>query len=200
VPALIVVNTTSPFHTLGDLLDAARAKPGEVTMASPGPGTTFHIALEMLKRAAGVNITYVPYAATPPALNALLGDHVTSVFTDQASSGEQLRSGKVRALASATPTRIATLPDVPTIAESGFKDFEAEIWFGVVAPAHTPKATAAELAGWFTAAMQAPEVKPKLALQALSPVAKCGADFTAHLRKQFDDYGRVIREANIKAE
>jgi tripartite-type tricarboxylate transporter receptor subunit TctC len=200
VPALIVVNTTSPFHTLGDLLDAARAKPGEVTMASPGPGTTFHIALEMLKRAAGVNITYVPYAATPPALNALLGDHVTSVFTDQASSGEQLRSGKVRALAAATTTRIATLPDVPTIAESGFKDFEAEIWFGVVAPAHTPKATAAELAGWFTAAMQAPEVKPKLALQALSPVAKCGADFTAHLRKQYADYGRVIREANIKAE
>jgi tripartite-type tricarboxylate transporter receptor subunit TctC len=200
VPALIVVNATSPYRTLADVLDAARAKPGAVTMASPGPGTTFHIALEMLKRAAGVNITYVPYAATPPALNALLGDHVTSVFTDQASSGEQLRSGKVRALASATTTRIVTLPDVPTIAESGFKDFEAEIWFGVVAPAHTPKATTAELAGWFTAAMQAPEVKPKLALQSLSPVAKCGADFTAHLRKQFDDYGRVIREANIKAE
>jgi len=89
---------------------------------------------------------------------------------------------------------------VPTVAEFGFKDFEAEIWFGVVAPAHTPKATTAELAGWFTAAMQAPEVKPKLALQALSPVAKCGADFTAHLRKQYDDYGRVIRESNIKAE
>jgi tripartite-type tricarboxylate transporter receptor subunit TctC len=200
VPALIVVNATSPHRTLTDLLDAARAKPGAVTMASPGPGTTFHIALEMLKRDAGVNITYVPYAATPPALNALLGDHVTSVFTDQASSGEQLRSGKVRALASATKTRIATMPEVPTIAESGFKDYEAEIWFGVVAPAHTPKATTTELAGWFTAAMQAPEVKPKLALQSLSPVAKCGADFTAHLRKQYDDYGRVIRAANIKAE
>ena len=82
VPAFIVVNATSPYRTLADLLDAARAKPGAVTLASPGPGTTFHIALEMLKRAAGVNITYVPYAATPPALNALLGDHVTSVFSD----------------------------------------------------------------------------------------------------------------------
>lgn len=200
VPALIVVNATSPYRTLTDLLEAARAKPGAVTLASPGPGTTFHIALEMLKRAAGVNITYVPYAATPPALNALLGDHVTSVFSDQASLGEQLRAGKVRALAAATKARIATLPDVPTVAESGFKDYEAEIWFGVVAPAHTPKATAFELAGWFAAALQASEVKPKLALQAFSPVARCSADFTAHLRKQYDDYGRVIREANIKAE
>jgi tripartite-type tricarboxylate transporter receptor subunit TctC len=200
VPALIVVNAASPYRTLADLLDAARANPGAVTMASPGPGTTFHIALEMLKRVAGVSITYVPYAATPPALNALLGDHVTSVFTDQASSGEQLRSGKVRALASATTTRIATLPDVPTIAESGFKDFEAEIWFGVVAPAHTPKATAAELAGWFTAAIQVAEVKTKLATMGLAPAVICGAEFGAMMQKQYDDYGRVIREANINAE
>jgi tripartite-type tricarboxylate transporter receptor subunit TctC len=200
VPAVIVVNAASPHRTLTDLLDGARAKPGAVTLASPGPGTTFHIALETLKRAAGVNITYVPYPATPPALNALLGDHVTSVFSDYASLREQLRTGKVRPLATATATRIAALPDVPTVAESGFKDFEAEIWFGVVAPAHTPKATISELVGWFTAAMQTPEVKPKLALQALSPVAKCGVDFAAHLQKQYDDYGRVIRMSNIKAE
>jgi len=200
VPSLIVVNATSRYRTFAELLDAARAKPGEVTLASPGPGTTFHIALETLKRAANVNITYVPYAATPPAVNALLGDHVTSVFSDYASLGAQLSSGKVRPLAAATRTRMDTLPDVPTVAEFGFKDYEAEIWFGMVAPAHTPKATTAELAGWFAAAMQSPEVKPKLALQALSPVAKCGAEFTAHLRKQYNDYGRVIREANIKAE
>jgi len=200
VAALIVVNATSPYRTFTDLLDAARARPGEVTLASPGPATTFHIALEMLKRAAGVSITYVPYAATPPALNALLGDHVASVFSDYASLGEQLRTGRVRPLATAARTRIEALPHVPTIAESGFKDFEAEIWFGMVAPAHTPTATTAELAGWFTAAMQASEVKPKLSVQALSPVAKCGADFAAHLRKQYDDYGRVIRESNIKAE
>jgi tripartite-type tricarboxylate transporter receptor subunit TctC len=200
VPALIVVNATSPYRTFAELLDAARAKPGEVTLASPGPGTTFHIALETLKRAANVNITYVPYAATPPAVNALLGDHVTSVFSDYASLGGQLNSGKVRPLAAATRTRIETLPHVPTVAEFGFKDYEAEIWFGMVAPAHTPKETTAELASWLTAAMQRPEVKPKLALQALTPAAKCGTDFAAHLRKHYDDYGRVIRDSNIKAE
>jgi tripartite-type tricarboxylate transporter receptor subunit TctC len=200
VPTFIVVNAASPYHTLADLLDAARARPGELTLASPGPGTTFHIALEMLKRAANVNITYVPYPATPPALNALLGEHVTSVFSDYASLVQQFKAGKVRALATAARTRVAALPDVPTVAESGFKDYEAETWFGVVAPAHTPKATTDELAGWFSAALQAPEVKPKLALQVLSPSGKCGADFADFLRKQYDDYGRVIAEANIKAE
>src|SRR3954452_2691443 len=200
VPGLIVVNAGSPYRTLADLLNAARAKPGEVTLASPGPGTTFHIALEMLKRAAKVDITYVPYPATPPALNALLGEHVTSAFSDYASLKEQLKAGKVRALAAATRTRLEMLPEVPTVLEAGVMDLEAETSFGVVAPAHTPKAVADELARWFGAALQAPEVKPKLALQALTPSGKCRADFAAHLRKQYDDYGRVIAEANIKVE
>ena len=151
VPGLIVVNAGSPYRTLADLLNAARAKPGEVTLASPGPGTTFHIALEMLNRAAKVDITYVPYPATPPALNALLGDHVRSAFSDYASLKEQLKAGKVRALAAATRTRLEMLPEVPTVLEAGVMDLEAETWFGVVAPAHTPKPVADELAGWFAA-------------------------------------------------
>jgi tripartite-type tricarboxylate transporter receptor subunit TctC len=200
VPALIVVNATSPYRTLADLLDAARAKPGEVTIASPGPATTFHIALEIFKRAANINMTYVPYAGTPPALNALLGDHVTSLFADYASLGSQLTTGKVRVLASAARTRMEALPDVPTVAELGYKDYEAQIWFGVVAPAHTSPATTAQLIGWYTAALQAPEVKPKLAAQALTPAGKCGADFADHIRQQYEDYGRAIREAGIRAE
>lgn len=200
VPGLIVVNAASPYRTLTDLLDAARAKPGQVTMSSPGPGTTFHIALEVLKRAAKVDITYVPYPATPPALNALLGDHVTSTFSDYASLKEQLKAGKVRPLAAAARTRIEMMPEVPTVLETGVTELEAETYFGLVAPAHTPKPVADELAGWFAAALQAAEVKPKLAAQGLLPSGRCGADFAAFLRKQYDDYGRVIAEANIKAE
>jgi tripartite-type tricarboxylate transporter receptor subunit TctC len=200
VPPLIVVNAASPYRTLADLLDAARARPGELTLASPGPATTLHVAYEMLKRAANVNMTYVPYAGTAPALNALLGEHVTAVYSDLASLGEQLRAGKVRALATAARTRIETLPDVPTVAESGYRDYEVDIWFGVVAPAKTPKETVAQLAGWFTEALRSPEVKPKLAIQQFSPVGTCGADFAAHLHKHYDDFGRVIRESNIKAE
>jgi tripartite-type tricarboxylate transporter receptor subunit TctC len=200
VPALIVVNPASPYKTLGDLLNAARAEPGKVTLASPGPATTFHIALEMLKRTANVNITYVPYPTTPPALTALIGGHVASVFSDYASISGSLKSGNVRAIATTGATRAAVLPDVPTVAESGYKDFELDVWFGIVAPARTPKDAVVELIDWYTAALQADAVRQKLAAQALGPVARCGADFAASLRRQYDDMGRVIRETGIKAE
>jgi tripartite-type tricarboxylate transporter receptor subunit TctC len=200
VPEVIVVNAASPYRTLADLLNAARAKPGDLTMASVGPAGVFDIAVEMLKRAAHVNLTFVPYPGGAPAVNALLGEHVTSVLTSYASSAEQLKAGKLRALAAATRTRIEPLPEVPTVAESGYKDYEVDFWNGLFAPAKTPKETISRLAGWFTAALQAPEVKAKLVVLGLFPVGMCGADFTALIRKQYDEYGRIIREANIKTE
>ena len=113
---------------------------------------------------------------------------------------EQLNVGALRVLAVATRTRIVALPDVPTIAESGYPGYEADIWYGVVATAKTPKEKIAQLAGMFTAAVQTPEVKAKLVAQSLYPVGICGADFGALLRKQYAEFGRIIREANIKAE
>jgi tripartite-type tricarboxylate transporter receptor subunit TctC len=199
-PIVIVVNSASRYRTLADLLNAARAKPGELTMASFGPANTLHIAVETLKRAANVNMTYIPYPGGAPAIIALLGEHVTSVIDTYPAAVEQLKASKLRALATASRTRIEPLPDVPTIAESGYKDYEAEAWVGLVAPAKTPKETVSQLAGWFTAALQVPEFKAKLAMQGLYPVGMCGEDFGAFIRKQYDDYGRAIREANIKAE
>jgi tripartite-type tricarboxylate transporter receptor subunit TctC len=90
------------------------------------------------------------------------------------------------------------LPDVPTFVESGYKDFHADIWFGVLAPANTPKDTVSQFTGWFTAALQVPEVKAKFAVLGLLPVGTCGADFGAYLRKEYEEYGRLIRELNIK--
>jgi tripartite-type tricarboxylate transporter receptor subunit TctC len=199
-PTLISVNATSSYRTLADLLDAARARPGTVTMASIGPGSPFHLGFEILKRAAKVDMTFVPYPGNAPSVNALLGEHVTSMFGTYANVAEHLRTGRLRALAAATRTRIEPLPELPTVAESGFKDYEVDAWFGMFAPASTPKEAVAQLAAWFTAALQAPEVKPKLAAQGLYPVGKCGEDFAAHLRRQFDEYGRIIREAGLKAE
>jgi tripartite-type tricarboxylate transporter receptor subunit TctC len=182
------------------LLNAARIKSGALTLASVGPATTQHIAIGVLKRVANVNMIYVPYPGDAPAVSALLGEHVTSALVTYPSAAEQLKAGKLRALATASRSRIEPLPDVPTVAESGYQDYEADTWFGVVAPAKTPAATISQLAGWFNSAVQATETKPKLMAQGQLPVAICGADFAAHLRKQYDDYGRVIREANIKAE
>jgi tripartite-type tricarboxylate transporter receptor subunit TctC len=200
VPMVIVVNVGAPYRTFADLIDAARARPGELTLASIGPGSASQISFEMLKRAANVNMTFVPYPGTPPAITALLGEHVTAVFAGYADVFEQLNAGKLRALATASSTRIDSMPDVPTVAESGYKDFETELWNGLVAPAKTSKEIVSRLAGWFTGAMQAAEVKSKLAALALYPAGICGAEFGAFLRKQYDDYGRIIREANIKAE
>jgi len=154
----------------------------------------------MLKRAAKVDITFVPYPGGAPAVNALLGEHVTSVFETYPTVKEQLNAGKLRPLATASRTRIEALREVPTVAESGYTDYKVDEWFGMLAPAKTPKETVSQLAGRFTAAMQAPEVKANLAVLGLYPVGMCGAEFAALLRNQYDDFGRIIREANIKAE
>jgi tripartite-type tricarboxylate transporter receptor subunit TctC len=199
-PNVVVVHSASPYRTLADLMNAARAKPGELTMAFNGPATSQHVGFEMLRRAAGVDMIPVPFSGAAPAVNALMGEHVASLFVNYPSAAEQLKAGRLRALAVASLSRIEPQPDLPTIAESGYKDFEEEVWFGLVAPAKTPKETVSQLAGWFATAVQTPAVKQKLALQELYPVGICGAEFAAYLRKQYDNYGRVIRDANIKAE
>jgi tripartite-type tricarboxylate transporter receptor subunit TctC len=199
-PTIIAVNNSSPYRTLADLLSAARAMPGGLTLAGSGPATAVHIAFEMLKRAAKVEMTFVPYPGAAPAVTALLGNHVTSVLGDYASMAEQLSVGKLRALATASPARVEALAAVPTVAEFGYKDYAMDLWYGLVAPAKTPKEIVSQLAGWFTEALQAPEIKAKLAAQGLYPAGKCGAEFAALLRKQYDDFGRAIREANIKAD
>jgi tripartite-type tricarboxylate transporter receptor subunit TctC len=131
-------------------------------------------------------------------VNALLGQHVDSLFSNYPTAAELLKTGKLRALAVGSRARIEPMPDLPTIAESGYQDYEEDVWFGVVAPAKTPKDALSQLAAWFVEAVHAPDVKSKLGAQELYPVGLCGADFAAHLRKQYSDYGRIIREANIK--
>ena len=199
-PAVLVVNSASPYRTFAELLDAARAKPGELSMASIGPGSTFQMAFAMFTAAAGVKMTFVPYAGSAPAANAVLGQHVTSGFAGYAVVSEQIKGGLLRPLAVATLKRIDPLPDVPTFDESGFKGLEVDNWFGVIAPAGTSRETVNELAGWFAAALKVPEVKAKLALQGLYPVGLCGADFAEFTRKRYDEYGEAIRATGLKAQ
>jgi len=196
-PTVIIVNAASPHRTLKDLIDAARAKPGDVTMASTG---IFQIPIEQLKRAANVNFTYVPFQGNAPASNALLGDHVTSVFSVYPTVAELIKSGKVRALGIASRKRIDALPDVPTIIESGYADYEVEVWLGLVAPAKTDLLAVAHIADLFTNALLSGDVKAKLAGQDSYPSIVCGPEFAAALKKQYDDVGRTVRESNIKAD
>ena len=199
-PPLIVVNSESPYHTLGDLIAAARAQPGILTLASIGPATVSHLTVERLKLRAKADIIFVPYPGYSPGIEALLGSHVTAALADYSSLVEHIKAGKLRALATTMPARIDQLPDVPTVAESGYKDFAAEFFVGLIAPAKTPKDTVSQIGTMFTAAMQPPDIKAKLAALGLFPNGTCGADFGAILRKDYEEYGRVIREANIKME
>ena len=199
-PAVFVVNGASPYRNLADLIDAARARPGELSMASVGPGTTFQMGFATFTTAAKVSMTFVPYAGSAPAVNAVLGQHVTSAFAGYAVMSEQIKGGLLRALAVATSRRIEPLPDVPTFDESGFRNLEVDNWFGVVAPAGTPKQTVDELGGWFAAALKVPEVKAKLALQGLYPVGMCGAQFADFVRKRYDEYGEAIRATGLKPQ
>jgi tripartite-type tricarboxylate transporter receptor subunit TctC len=198
-PIVLVVNGASPYRSLADLIAAARAKPGELALAA-APASSLQIAFEVLKRAANIDMTFVPYAGTAPAINALLGDHVTAVMADYPTVVSQLQSGSLRGLVTASQARVEPLPDVPTFAETGVSKYEADIFYGIVAPAKTPLEAITQLSGWFSAALKTPEMKPKLAKQGLFPVGTCGAEFGAYMRRQVDEYGRVIRESNIKAE
>jgi tripartite-type tricarboxylate transporter receptor subunit TctC len=197
-PQVIVVNSDSPYRTLKDLIDAARSKPGEITLGSSGPVTGQHIAVAMFLRAANVNMIYVPFAGGLPSVNAVLGGHVTAIMANLIEVSEQLASGKLRALATTSRERIEALPDLPTVAESGYPDYAITGWVGVVAPGPMPKATLAQMVDFFGAAVRSPEVKSKLAAQGLYPVGLCGEAFGSFLREEYDKYGRIIRDANIR--
>jgi tripartite-type tricarboxylate transporter receptor subunit TctC len=145
-------------------------------------------------------MVFVPFNGNTPALNQLLGNHVVAVMSNYSEAVEQVNAGKLRALAIAGKSRIEAWPNVPTVAEQGFRDYAVEVWYGLIAPAKTPKDKIAELSKWCAEAMRAPELKPKWDIQGLTPLGSPADAFGAHLRQQSADYARVIREANIRGE
>ena len=199
-PMVLVVQGASPYKTLADLIAAARAHPGELAFASGGPGSSLHIAIEVLRRATNIDINYVPFGGTAPAVATLLGGHVAAVWADYPTVVAQLQAGTLRGLVTTSHSRVETLPDVPTFAETGVSNYEADIFYGIVAPAKTPEATLAQLSKTFATALKAPVMKPKLAKEGLFPVGTCGAEFGAYMKKLGDDYARIIDEAHIKTE
>jgi tripartite-type tricarboxylate transporter receptor subunit TctC len=208
VPLVVVVNSSSPFGSLSELLSAAKARPGTLTVGAFGPASSPHIVEESLKRIAQVDWTYVPFPGDAPAVTALLGEHVTGLVAAYSGVMEQVKSGSFRALATTGRERIATLPEVPTVAQygattgvlSGFRDFDVSAWLGLFAPAHTPRDVTAHLSALFLSALQVPELKAKLLSQGLYPDNTCGPDFADRLKNEFDYYGHVIHEAKIGAQ
>jgi tripartite-type tricarboxylate transporter receptor subunit TctC len=198
-PPLIVVNGDSPYHTLADFITAAHAQPGVLTLGTIGPATSTQLAFEMLKYKANANITFVPFAGYTTAVQALLGQQITAAIADLSTLQGQIQTGKLRALATMARTRIASLPNLPTVAESGY-DVKQEFFGGVVTPARTPKETIVKLTDLFKTALQAPNIKAKFASLGFFAGGECGADYAAILRKDYADYGQIIRDANLKMQ
>jgi len=199
-PLIFVVNDGSSYKTIGDLIAEAHAKPGTLTLAALGPATTQHIAFEQFKLATKAEMIFVPYAGGAPAVNALLGQQVTSALVNYSEAAEQIKAGKLRALATASGKRIKPLPDLPTVAESGYPDYESEVWLGLLAPAKTSADNVSQLAGWFVSAMKAPGLEAKLLALGLYPESLCGKDFSEFIRRKNEQYDRIIHSANIKVQ
>ena len=199
-PLVFVVPANSPLKSMADMIAMAKAKPGTVTVASAGTGNPTHIGFEVLKKATGLEMTYVSYPGAAPAVNALLGGHITAVYSDYGTISGQLKSGALRPIAVGSKARFAGLPDVPTIPEVGYTDYEAESWNGILAPAKTPKDTLARLVSWFSAAGNSSLAKEKLGALGLAPSVLCGPEYSASLKRQYERFGTAIRAADIKAD
>jgi tripartite-type tricarboxylate transporter receptor subunit TctC len=198
-PMPLVVQSSSPWKTVQELVDYAKANPAKVTFASGGPATSLHVAIEVLRLATKIDINYVPYGGTAPAINALMGGHVQAVWADYPTVVSHLKGGTLRGLVHTSAKRLDVMPDVPTLTETGITKYEAEIFYGVVAPAKTPPAALKHISDMLLAAMKTPEMQAKFAQGGMFPVGSCGAPFGDFLRNITADYERVIQAAGIKA-
>jgi tripartite-type tricarboxylate transporter receptor subunit TctC len=198
--SLLVVHPSVPVTSVKELIVMAQAKPGQVTYASYGNGSSAHLIAELFKMTAGVDLLHVPYKGAAPAVNDLVGGQVNVIFADVAAILPHVKSGKARALGIGSAKRFEGLPEVPTIAEAGVPGFEAGGFLGLVAPAGTPPAAIEMLNGAVVKALAAPEVRERLMALASPPVGDTPAEFGRFLREQVEKWARVIRAGNIKAD
>jgi tripartite-type tricarboxylate transporter receptor subunit TctC len=197
-PAVLAVSSKSDIHTLSDYLKLATSKPGAVSYGGTGPASIIHIAGELLKRDAKVDITYVPYPGSPPAMNATLAGTITAVMANYSDLKGQIEAGALRPIAVPAKKRAEALPNVPTLAESGFNDLDAAVWFGFVAPAKTPKETLAQLSQSISDAVKSEGVADRLKSQGMFINLFCGAEFGKFLSDQKNSYTEFAREFDIK--
>lgn len=200
VPNVLVVGPAVPAKTFGEFVAYAKANPGKVFYGSGGNGSAAHLATEYFRMRTGLDLQHVPYKGTGPALADLLSGQIGVVLTGAPPLMAHLKSGKLRALAVASPQRLAVLPDVPTIAESGYPGFSAVQWYGLFAPAATPRELVARLNRDAVAALLDPLVSERLASEGAEPVGDTPEEFGAFVKAEIELWGKVIRESGAKVD
>ncbi len=198
VPNVLVVRAASPWKTLSDFVQSARARPGQLTYSSGGNGSAAHIGFEYLKLRTKIFVLHIPYRGTAPSINDLLAGQVDATFTGTPAVLPHVRSGRLRALAVGSAGRIDALPDVPTIAEAGYPGFEADQWYGVVAPAGTPAALVVRLNAEINKALALPDVARQLAAEGAVPAPATPEDFARLIAREIPRWAEVVRAGNVQ--
>lgn len=198
VPEMLVVATSVPANNMKELVALAKAEPGKLNFASTGPGSMPHLAGELLKLTAKIDIVHVPYRGAAPVINDLLGQHVQLVFLDLPVLLPQIKAGKIKAIAVGAPKRVAGAPDVPTTAEVGMPGLLTENWYGMIAPAKTPPNIVAALNKAAVEAMKDPTVVEKLASQGATLVGDTPDEFRAYIDSETKKWANVIKNAGVQ--
>jgi tripartite-type tricarboxylate transporter receptor subunit TctC len=200
VPNILVVHPSVSASSVKELVGLAKAKPGTLAFASAGNGTSGHLALELFRMHAGVNVIHVPYKGGGPALAEVLAGQVQALFSIALAATPQIKAGKLRALAITSAKRSRVAPELPTVAEGGFPGFEVIGWFGWLAPAATPRAIVTRLNSELVHALRLPEVRERLLNQSTEPVGNTPQEFAAFMKSEHEKWSKVIKAANIKVE
>lgn len=199
-PLVLVVAAGSPFKTLADVVAAAKARPGMVTLATPGNGTVAHLTGELFQKAAGIKLQHVPYKGSSQAITDLLGGSIQLLMASVPTANGQIKGGNMRALAVTSEKRSGDLPTVPTINESGYKGFDARTWFGLLAPAGTPAAVVAKLNAEVNKILKMPEVREKIRAEGGDILGGTPAEFASMIKTEHVRWGKVVKESGAKMD
>ena len=200
VPNVLVVHPSLAAASVSELVAAARAKPGSITFASAGKGTSGHLALELFQIVSQAKFVHVPYRGGGPALNELLGAQVNALFSIALSAMPHVKAGRLKGLAVTGAARTRAAPELPTVAEAGYAGFEVTGWFGVLAPAHTSPAIVAKLNREIVGILRSTEVEERLTAQAADPVGSNPQAFARHIAAETGKWARVIKQAGIRPD
>jgi tripartite-type tricarboxylate transporter receptor subunit TctC len=199
-PNVLVMHSSVPVRTVKELVALAKSKPGALNFSSAGSGTTQHLSGELFKLKTGTNIVHVPYKGSAPSLTALIGGEVEMTFANIPAIHSHVKSGRLRAIASTGTKRAAELPDVPIMKEAGVNGVEVVVWYGVLAPAATPRDVVNALAGAIAKAARAPETRQRLLDQGAEPVGNTPEEFSRLLKEEVARWAEVVRVSGAKAD
>lgn len=199
-PHLLVANPDVPVKSLADVIATAKSKPGELSFASFGAGTSPHIAIERLKSEAKIDVLHIPYKGQAPALNDLLGGHVDMMFANTPDVLPHVKSGKLRAIALANDARLESIPDVPTFKEAGVDNMNSNSWYGVIVPSGTPAPIVEKLSAEFVRIVNLPEIRERLLAQGLEPAGTTSAEFAEYLKSEIEMAATVVKASGASVQ